>query len=75
MNSRNTEPAFPQWSERRQPGMTLREFFAVIALQGLLASGRGEKVAENIPGDSARILCRAAFVYADALLAERDRST
>jgi hypothetical protein len=61
-------PAFPLAGTRTGPessGMTLRDYFAAAAMQGLLANGSGvndELVAE-------------AFMVADAMLVSRERKT
>ena len=69
-------PAFPTpevWSQElkrveRQDGMSLRDYFAAAAVQGLLASpGQvGEDVRANVSKASAW-----AYVYANAMLIER----
>lgn len=66
--------AFPVPEERNaggelirysQPGMMLRDWFAGMALQGLLASGPHDcKISE---------LAMDAMAYADAMLAERKK--
>lgn len=52
----------------RQDGMTLRDYFAAAALQGLLASFAGMKM----PSESSA-WSKDAYMLADAMLAERDR--
>jgi hypothetical protein len=66
-------PAFPVTAEQSPsgafayPGMTLRDYFAAAALQGLLASSSvGDALAEP---DYAK----AAYIQADAMLAEREK--
>ena len=64
-------PAFPLISEDyeaiRHIGMSLRDYFAAAALQGLLASSSvGDALAEP---DYAK----AAYIQADAMLAEREK--
>ena len=44
-------------------GMTLRDYFAAAALQGMLANEDGDRNMENKAGK--------AYYYADAMLAER----
>ena len=65
-----------------EPGMTLRDWFAGKALQGLIAdpiSYNGALVqikADNSKGGSADIcsvMARWSYDYADAMLAERSR--
>ena len=64
----NTETAFPAMTPGGYctPGMTLRDWFAGQALGALIAS----EVNESLRGDSAD-----AYMYADAMLAARDRDT
>ena len=54
-----SKQAFPVPYEHMGGGMTLREYAAVAAMQGLLTAGHGEEV---------EIACDAVR-YADALLA------
>ena len=51
------------WNMSFEPGMTKREYFAVMALQGLLASDLKEEF-------GLRTQARRAVIAADALLAE-----
>lgn len=63
-------PAFPvAWPAPNapEPGMTLRDYFAAAALQGLLARG-AKKVAMN---GTEMVIDEASFAIADAMLAER----
>jgi hypothetical protein len=56
-------------------GMSLRDYFAAAALQGILAGWKGlpvNEIADGIMG-GARV-SKAAYVYADAMLAEREKS-
>ena len=64
----NTETAFPAMTPGGYctPGMTLRDWFAGQALAALIAS----EVNETSHGDS-----EDAYMYADAMLAARDRDT
>lgn len=79
-------PAFPHsqveyWggekSENKLAGMTLRDWFAGQALQGIIASGYGggaahvRDMADGVAG--AAIPSAAAYVYADAMLAARKK--
>ena len=62
-------PAFPMavpenW-DSIQDGMTLRDYFAGQALQGLIARSSGIRVAD------ADIMARGCYAYANAMLAER----
>lgn len=84
MSKRANEPAMPQnrcWNAERaeyedtqqHPGLTLREHFAGLAMQGLVNGLRAEAIlfedhslAENI--------ARAAQIVADKTLAELERT-
>lgn len=77
MSRRDSGPAFPVKEHllgtRLIPssdGMSLRDYFAAAALQGLLATG------DIIPGGKTigEDMASAAYGYADALLVERDRT-
>lgn len=63
----DTEFAFPKgqsdYGENR--GMTLRDYFAAKAMQGMLSD-------PTVACDGVR-LARIAYSHADAMLAERDR--
>jgi hypothetical protein len=83
MNKNNGGPAFPmptghapalgveEWN-RSQVGMTLRDYFAAAALQGLLAAFAGSHRPFPIPNDNAE-LPDYAYRYADAMLIERSK--
>ena len=49
-----------------QPGMSLRDYFAGNALAGMLSSGTSDEC-------SPQVLAQAAYLYADAMIAERNR--
>lgn len=55
--------AFPVMEPYLNPGMTLRDYFAAAALQGMLANGRTPMSHESH--------ARAAYLLADAMLRER----
>lgn len=63
----NSEPAFPQTIDDMGTmrsvieGLTKREWFAGMALQGILARGYAEKIDD---------LCYVAYRYADAMLTQ-----
>jgi hypothetical protein len=61
-------------SAHNHPGMTLRDYFAAAALQGILASFdvTSRRRAEVEPEIMHRI-APAAYLLADAMLAERER--
>lgn len=76
MNERDDGgPAFPredyQGGGMGQTGMSVRDYFAIEALGGLLASADGGE--ENSINDKA--FARAAYQLADAMLAERRRTS
>ena len=60
-------PAFPE-PGFRQPGMTLRDWFAGQALVGFMASESG---IQAYPADWA---AERAYLMADAMLTERERT-
>lgn len=62
--------AFPiEWGNRHSEmrGMTLRDYFAAKAMQGLLAAGRDAQYGESSAAD----LSRATYMIADEMLAAR----
>jgi hypothetical protein len=48
-----------------QAGMSIRDYFAATALNGILAKSFGENMVKDA--------CYKAYEYADAMLAERSR--
>lgn len=87
MSQSDGGPAFPRpwsiahdgmmknWWRPEQDGMTLRDWFAGMALQGMLAGtmrpilsekGKKDKVVDTEEG-----FARCAYCYADAMLAHR----
>ena len=77
MKANDGGPAFPMQAimgsdgyvaVARQDGMTLRDYFAAAALQGMLASFAGM----SLPSESST-LSKDSYKLADAMLAERDR--
>ena len=58
-------------------GMSLRDYFAAAALQGLLANMSKEDrvflAAHSNKTDAALSVARTAFIFADALLTEREK--
>jgi hypothetical protein len=62
-------PAFPHYGGAgwMGPGMTLRDYFAAKAMQGLLSARN--PVITNIGG-----IAEAAYEMADAMLAERNKT-
>lgn len=67
MKTRAFHPAFPAEGKGKE-GMTLRDYFAAMALQGLLA-GRPDA------GIDGKYAVTEAVNYADLLLAELDMGT
>lgn len=64
MNEINTGgPAFPAHTISMYEGMTLRDYFAAKAMQGILA-GNSTKVHE---------IAQASYIVADAMLKERSK--
>lgn len=58
-------PAFPtDHNKNVAEGMTLRDYFAAKAMQGLLASTKT---------NSAQVIAKDAYIIADAMLAERNK--
>lgn len=73
--SKNTGgPAFPTTRESSyevcSKGMTLRDYFAAKALQGLIASPRGTP---NGADATDTYYAKAAYIMADAMIAEREK--
>jgi hypothetical protein len=58
--------AIPAGCEGYEDGMTLRDYFAGQALQGLIARSSGIRVAD------ADVMAETAYRYADAMLEARD---
>ncbi len=58
-------PAFPLPDYTRS-GMTLQDWFAGEALQGLVANG-------NVRLERLPVVARVAYEYADAMIAERNK--
>jgi hypothetical protein len=69
--SNATDPVFPvaDWGACQLPGMTKREYFAALAMQGYLAMYSGPDVTSP-PADRT---AQESVMYADALLAELAR--
>lgn len=74
--SKANEPAFPVpihdtpnhgLMPSDYPGMTKREYFAAMAMQGMLAN---EALINQVEGPSVNYITQASIVMADALLAE-----
>jgi len=66
-------PAFPCAKERHAwfPGMTLRDYFAANALQGMISANVGF-FDTNKAREDANLAARSAYEYADAMLKARE---
>ena len=60
---KNGGSAFPRGEIQSAPGMTLRDYFAAKALQGMLADGKGWEQEEIV---------ETAYRVADAMLRARE---
>lgn len=56
----------PAQEPNKQDGMTLRDWFAGLALQGICASGPGSQWSNEM-------LAQEAYRLADAMLAQREK--
>ena len=78
-------PAFPgMWQQEPagnwmwETGMTLRQWFAGMALQGIIASPKNHSIEVNhkkVYVTSAEEISQAAFAYADAMLQQGKEKT
>ena len=72
-------PAFPRavreadGSTTYWHGMTLRDYFAAMAMQGLLANPRQLEPRDSDTGTVADVYAYEAYVCADAMLKERSK--
>jgi hypothetical protein len=79
-------PAFPSeqgstpegtWNQTYNPGMTLRDAFAIAALTGLMSNTElSEAMMKETSGDlndAPRVMAVASYSFADAMLAERSK--
>lgn len=73
MNSETGGPAFPMsvkgQSTSHEAGMTLRDYFAAKAMQGIAARG-----VQNTNGDIIKFIADDAYRLADAMLKARGES-
>jgi len=62
----NETPAFPTWRSNKdmKEGMTLRDYFAAAAMQGLLSQNR----------QTYHLVAIDAYVMADCMLTEREKT-
>jgi hypothetical protein len=64
-------PAFPGYGK---PGMTLRDYFAAKAMQGLISCPDWrESAGEDVGMDASDYTASAAYMMADAMLKARER--
>lgn len=76
MSKENGGPAFPNRAESYDNGfdlsggMTLRQWYAGKALEGLIARGIDQKLADGRHAICCETRAELAFVYADAMIAE-----
>ena len=73
MSKKTGGPAFPLYRGQgyRNDGMTLRDYFAAKAMQGLLAS---PKEIPNGQDGTTDYYAMAAYAMADAMIAEREKN-
>lgn len=82
-NSRNSGPAFPTTAEHGfdcgEPDMTLRDYFAAKAMQGIVSSIDGEANYQRLRGHAtdaglsvSEWIARDAYKQADAMLKARE---
>lgn len=77
MSNEANEPAFPLPIAEGYPtafGLTKREYFAGLAMQGELASYQGDTARSEIPAEQLAILAKGWVATADALLAELEKT-
>jgi hypothetical protein len=60
-------PAFPLFAATGHSGMTLRDYFATKAMQGLFSCGKAHDE------HTAHVTAKASYLMADAMLKERDQ--
>jgi len=71
MSSLANEPAFPFFNdENLYPGITKREYFAAMAMQGLISAGKENFI---INGNKMN-LDTSSFYIADAMIAESEKN-
>ena len=67
-------PAFPVSTDNyHYEGMTLRDYFAAKAMQGLLASPRSPNVDKPDLAVTDTLVATFAYIMADAMLKEREK--
>jgi hypothetical protein len=67
-------PAFPLETSTafQNPGMTLRDYFAAKAMQGMLADPDTARTVQKARRKMDEAVAELAYMYADAMLKERD---
>lgn len=78
MSKNNGGPAFPyatkQLGKENLPGMTIRDWFAGMAMQGYIAyMGCEAEATGSMGGQNSKVLALNAYKFADAMLAEREK--
>jgi hypothetical protein len=66
MNKETGGPAFPRTGWPNETGMTLRDYFAAKAMQGLFSCG------EAHDEHTAHVTAKASYLMADAMLKARE---
>lgn len=67
----NIVRAFPRDNSTNQYGMSLRDYFAAKAMQGLISDREGMKEAYRA-GDVLQATAETAYMMADAMMCQRD---
>lgn len=70
MENNNKENAFPALHLRAHQGMTLRDYFAAKAMQGVMSTYNHDKALEDIALESIQI-AEMSYDIADAMLKQR----
>ena len=68
-----SSPAFPVIGHSRgadDSGMTLRDYFAAKALQGLISKGAFKNIEES---EGIKLLCKQAYKFSNGMLEEREK--
>lgn len=71
MSKPENPPAFPQPGFPREPGMTLRDWFAGQALTGLVSGHLAASPDHNIGSEDGPHLATESYRIADAMLSAR----
>ena len=77
MSKHDGGPAFPLPAPLSETGMTMRDYFAAAALQGVMKDRENvkalAKAADQEKQDPAAFIASRMFNIADAMLAEREK--